>query len=89
MSAAVKYLETDEVNTAYTSNNLHTGQIISYNFADVEKQLEGKISFKSLLHETREFFKNPKTGEYGNDGKVSGYISLEVVASQLTASPPQ
>lgn len=85
MGAANAYLETSADNPAYTAMNGFTGKSTLYNFKDVGRQLEGKISFKALIADSWSAFENPNGGEPGDPGNYRGATSLEILASRLTS----
>lgn len=87
MGAAKTYLETTDLNTAYYGSNGYTGQTMLYNFKDVDKQLEGKISFRDLIASSWSVYDDPNGGERGDPGNYRGGTSLEVLASQLVSRP--
>ena len=87
MSAARDYLETTELNQAYTGKNGYTGQTMLYNFADVDKQLEGKIAFKDLIATSWRMYADPNGGPRTEPGTYRGAKSLEILASKLTSTP--
>jgi len=89
MRSAVAYLQTDVDNPLHHAQNLHTGKMQLYNFQNVERQLEGKLSFKELIKTSWEAYRNPRTGEFGDPGNERGALSMDVLASRLTATPPE
>lgn len=86
MGAAKAYLETSADNPAYTAVNGSTGKSTLYNFKDVGKQLEGKISFKELIAASWAKYDNPNGGRI-DPGNYRGNASLEILASRLTSTP--
>lgn len=87
IKAAEGFLETSDHNPAYQTNNFYSGQVMSYNFKNVEKQLEGKIEFKALSEASWGSSSNPTTGRHDGPSPYRGYRSLEMLATQLTANP--
>ena len=87
MNAAVDYLESSDDNPAYTAKNGFTGSTTLYNFKDVGKQLEGKISFKELIAASWSAYDDPRGGARGDPGPYFGNKSLEVLASRLASTP--
>ncbi len=86
MGAANAYLETSADNPAYTAMNGFTGKSTLYNFKEVGKQLEGKISFKELIAASWSAYDNPNGGEAADPGNYRGATSLEILASRLTST---
>lgn len=87
MDAAESYLETTDLNTAFTGQNGYTGRTMLYNFKDVRTQLEGKVSFRELSAASWSAYDNPNGGERTDPGNCRGGTSLEVLASRLTSLP--
>ncbi|WP_431261054.1 hypothetical protein ACQ86G_13655 [Roseateles chitinivorans] len=87
MRAAEVYLETSEDNPPYTAMNGDTGRSTLYNFKDVNKQLEGKVSFKELIATSWAAYDNPRGGPPSDPGNYRGGRSLEILASRLTSTP--
>ncbi len=86
MKAATDYLETNEENPAHGGMSPINSQLVSYNFKDVQGQLEGKIAFKDLIAATWKLY------EHGNDvvsdpANYRGGDSLEMLALQLVPEP--
>ncbi len=87
MDAAKSYLETTDLNKAFTGQNGYTGATMTYNFKDVSAQLEGKLGFRELIAASWSAYDNPSGGERTDPGNFRGGTSLEVLASRLTSLP--
>ncbi|MFG6457232.1 hypothetical protein [Roseateles sp. BYS96W] len=87
MSAAKTYLETSDLNPAFTTTNAYTGRAMLYNFEDVGAQLDGKVNFKQLIEASWRMYDNPWGGENTDPGRYRGASSFDILASHLTSTP--